>query len=109
MFAVLTIKTNHPSQRRDTPLDFADLLIKLAVIKQPRHLDVIHVFDVRIYGVAVIDRNPNSTGAHDAEHTKQYPGVVVRVDSSWFLIAQSARHQRASNAFGGGLHLAIGP
>ena len=88
MFAVVTIQTNQAAQRWHTGLDFAYALVKLAVIVQPRHLDIIHVLDIGVNGIAVVDGYPHPARTHDSKHAVHDSAIIMGIDASRFLCAQ---------------------
>ncbi len=70
------------------------------MIEEPRHLDIIHVFDVGVDSVSIIDRHPDSAGPHDTEHAEQHAGIVVGINSCGLFASQTTRAHGASNTNG---------
>ena len=62
--AVLSVDTDQILQRGYAFPNFFDLLFEITVVEQPGHLHIVHVLDIRIQGVTVIDGNPHRAGSH---------------------------------------------
>jgi hypothetical protein len=84
-----TVDADRMAKGRHELPDLFHLLLKAAVIKKPANLRIIHELDICVDCVAVIDRDPSATCAHDAEHTHEYPCIIQRIDRNAVLGFQS--------------------
>src|SRR5271170_781290 len=70
IFSAFGVNADQVSERGDASLQFGNAVAIATVIEEPGSFHVIEIFDVGVGRVAVIDGNPNGSGAHEAEHAE---------------------------------------
>src|SRR3984885_3283925 len=108
IFSVFGVNADQVSERGDARLKSGDAVAIAAVVEEPGSFLVIEILGVGAGRVAVIDGDPDSPGAHEAEHAEENARVVDGIDGDGLFAAQAGGPQGAGDLLAGSAHVGVG-